>query len=66
MGAESTIKPRRGYARKVEIDRAIAAIEARGLPIASIDLSPDGSFRINIAPLGGIPKNDFDRWEDRL
>lgn len=63
MGAELS---RRRYARKVEIDRAMKAVEANGMALASVELLPDGRIVLHAAPPGGVPQNDFDRFESEL
>lgn len=56
--------PRRAYPRKVEIDRAVAACEARGMRIGAVRISPDGT--IEIVSEAATPKTDFERWEAEL
>lgn len=54
------------YARKSEIERAVAAAKACGIDVSGFEVFPDGVIRIIEAR--AVPKaaNDFDRWQDRL
>jgi hypothetical protein len=59
----SDAKPRR-YALKTEISRAVAAVQASGIPIASIDLRPDGTIRLSSAVAADPAEaTEFDRWD---
>lgn len=59
----SQANPRR-YALKTEISRAVAAVQASGIPIASIDLRPDGTIRLSSAVAADpAEETEFDRWD---
>jgi hypothetical protein len=66
MGAESPVQSRRGYPRKVEIARVVEAAKACGLDVAGIEVSRDGVIRAVEARAIPMPKDEFERWEDRL
>lgn len=59
MNAETRI--RRGYARKAEIARAIAAVRDAGVAIGEVELGSDGTIRIH-AERSRVD-NAFDRWQ---
>jgi phage tail protein X len=56
--------PKRQYARKADIVRAVEAARACGLAVQALDICPDGTIRL--LP-GAAPKkdgvNDFEAWE---
>lgn len=60
------MNPRRAYARKIEIARAIEALRACGLDVGSVRLSADGGIEIIERGSVSTPSNDFDRLEDQL
>jgi hypothetical protein len=60
------MSPRRSYARKSDIARAIEAVKACGMDVAGVRLSPDGSMELLDRAAIPKPQNDFDRFEDQL
>lgn len=51
---------------KAAMERALDAVQARGLTVASIEIKPDGTIRIE-TPVAGIsetaqPAIDYDGW----
>lgn len=53
------------YATKAAIARAVAAWRAVGKEPAAIELAPDGTIRLSLAPKTA-PRDAFEEWQDRL
>lgn len=51
----------------VDIKRAIAAVQRAGLPVATLDVRPDGVIRVGIsAGIATSAEDVFAEWADRL
>lgn len=51
----------------VDIKRTIAAVQKAGLPIATLDVRPDGSIRVEVSAGAAHTAVDvFEEWADRL
>lgn len=59
-------KPKtRGYPRRAEIERVVAAVRASGVEIGAVSVGPDGTIRVSETGLHSPSSSltDFDRWE---
>lgn len=51
----------------IDIKRTLAAVQKAGLPIATLDVRPDGSIRVEISTgTANTAVNVFEEWADRL
>lgn len=48
---------------KREIDRAVAAVQDRGLPVTRVTIRPDGEIVVDCGPT--VPADDFDLTDMR-
>jgi hypothetical protein len=54
----------RGYPRKLEIERAIAAAKASGVNVSAIEVSPNGTIKLSEARgAAAQPPDEFERWD---
>jgi len=57
------MKPR-GYPRKIEIERTVAAAKACGVDVASVEVAPDGTIRVSETRAASHQQlSEFDRWD---
>jgi hypothetical protein len=57
-------KPERRYALRREVARAVAAVQASGISIQTVDLRPDGTIRLSSgATPSDVLSSEFDAWE---
>ena len=61
MGARLA-KEDRGYARAVEVRRAVKTARDCGIDVGSVDLMPDGTIRVS-REVPNRPSTEFDRWD---
>lgn len=54
----------RNYPRTSEIQRAVAAAQACGVNVASVEVAPDGTIRVSeAAEHQSQHLSEFDRWD---
>ena len=65
---ETAPRPRhKRSVKKYDVLRMMAAVREGGLEIASVEIAVDGTIRLASAPATPErPKDEFERWEDRL
>lgn len=54
--------------KKADVIRAIVAVKAGGIDVATVEIAPDGTIRLTAGVTDGSQgrANEFETWADRL